>query len=89
MMLAIECAWSSPRDDELFVGLSEELTDWIENKIPEWANGKSFYLPYLMNDAGKGQNATGTYRDFREFKALQAEVDPKGLFRTRTGGFTY
>lgn len=33
-----------------------------------------------MNDPAGDQIATGTYRGYGKFKALQAEMDPQGFF---------
>lgn len=91
LLLEIQCSWASPGDDEILYGVSEELTDWLAIKVPEWTKGQDegLYLPYLMNDAGGSQNVTGTYKDYAKFKALQEEVDPEGFFKLRGGGYTY
>lgn len=89
ILLEIQCSWSSDKDDEIFAGVSKELTDWLEVKVPEWTKGEKYYLPYLMNDASGDQNVTGTYQGYSEFKALQAGMDPDEFFRARGGGFVY
>lgn len=89
LLLEIQCSWVLPNDDELFVGASQALVDWLEVKVPEWTGGKDVYLPYLMNDAAGDQNVTGTYRDYAGFKALQLEMDPDRFWSERGGGLTY
>ena len=89
LLLEIQCSWADKKDDDIFVDASKELVKWIKAKVPEWTNGKEYYLPYLMNDAAGDQNVTGTYREYGKFQALQAEVDPEGFFRKRGGGFVY
>jgi hypothetical protein len=89
LLLEIQCSWSSKNDDAVFRQASKQLTDWLEVKVPEWTKGKQFYLPYLMNDAAGDQNVTGTYQGYGKFKALQAQMDPQGFFKTRGGGFVY
>lgn len=89
ILLEVQCSWSSDNDDEIFTGVSKELTDWLEIKVPEWTKGEKHYLPYLMNDAAGDQNVTGTYRGYSEFKDLQAEMDPDEFFKARGGGFVY
>lgn len=91
ILLEIQCSWASPDDDETLYGISEELTKWLDVKVPEWTKGqgKDLYLPFLMNDAAGNQNVTGRYRDYAKFKALQEKVDPEGFFKLRGGGYTY
>lgn len=90
MLLEIQCSWASADDDELFLEASQELTDWLSTKVPEWTNGgEETYLPFLMNDAAFDQNVTGSYRDYESLKALQAKMDPRGFFEERGGGFTF
>lgn len=89
LLLEIQCSWSAKGDDDIFTFASRDLTDWLENKVPEWTGGKEYYLPYLMNDAAGDQNVTGTYRDYAALKALQVSMDPDQFFRNRGGGFTY
>jgi hypothetical protein len=89
ILLEVQCSWSSSNDDKIFRDASKKLTEWLAVKVPEWTKGREYYLPYLMNDASGDQNVTGTYRGYGKFKALQAEMDPKGFFKTRGGGFVY
>jgi len=91
ILLEIQCSWASRFDDDLVYEISEELTEWLEIKVPEWTRGQheDLYLPFLMNDAAGSQNVTGTYKDYAKFKALQEKVDPDGFFRLRGGGYTY
>jgi hypothetical protein len=89
ILLEIQCSWSSQSDDEVFHDASRKLVEWLKVKIPEWTKGREYYLPYLMNDAAGDQNVTGTYRGYGKFKALQAQMDPKGFFSKRGGGFVY
>jgi hypothetical protein len=35
------------------------------------------------------QNVTGTYKNYAALKALQEEIDPAGIFRTRVGGYKF
>jgi hypothetical protein len=68
------------------------MTEWLDQQVPVWlaeANMSVDYLPLFMNDAQGDQNVTGSYRDYAQFKQLQLQVDPNGLFRQRAGGFKY
>ncbi|KAI1872312.1 uncharacterized protein JN550_004031 [Neoarthrinium moseri] len=93
LFLELQCSWASAGDDDTVYNLTREVTEWLETKIPEWnvqaGLGESSYLPYFMNDAMGDQNVTGSYRGYVGLKALQQEVDPQGLFRSRAGGFKY
>ena len=89
ILLEIQCSWADKADDDLFNNASRDLVKWLEVKLEEWTKGEDYYLPYLMNDAAGDQNVTGLYHDYTKFKALQQEMDPKGFFKTRGGGFTY
>lgn len=51
--------------------------------------GRAGYMPFFMNDATSDQEVTKSYREYKHLKALQEEVDPEGMFRTRLGGFKY
>jgi hypothetical protein len=53
------------------------------------AGTKATYNPFFMNDAGPDQDVMSTYRDSKKFAALQREIDPKGLFSKRVGGYKY
>jgi hypothetical protein len=89
LLLEIQCAWTSKADDDIFRTASKDLTDWLEDKVPEWTGGKEYYTPLFMNDAAGDQNVTGSYRDYAKFKALQAKLDPGQFWKSRGGGFTY
>jgi len=89
LLLEIQCAWTFKADDEIFRAASKDLTDWLEDKVPEWTGGKEYYMPLFMNDAAGDQNVTGSYRDYAALKALQAKLDPGQFWKTRGGGFTY
>ncbi|RBR24909.1 uncharacterized protein FIESC28_02327 [Fusarium coffeatum] len=93
VLLEIQCAWVEKRFDNMVRQFSRDLSDWIEEKLPEWMekNGEpaDAYLPLFMNDAMYDQNVTGTYKDYAKFKQLQLEADPEGTLRERMGGFKY
>jgi hypothetical protein len=93
LVLEIQCLWNNREDDEYIYSLSRQLTSWLEAKVPVWLadnlSDVDTYLPLFMNDAAGDQNVTGMYRDYAKFKALQEEIDPDGVFRTRVGGFKY
>lgn len=92
LLLELQCSWALKTDDTILYDLSHQITEWLEGKVPEWLASEPNqdpYLPLFMNDAMADQNVTGTYKDYVKLKALQAEIDPKGLFRTRAGGFKY
>jgi hypothetical protein len=42
-----------------------------------------------MNDAGEDQDVMSSYRDHAKFAILQKEVDPKGFFSKRAGGYKF
>lgn len=93
LILELQCSWSSAADDDLVYGLTREVTAWLETRIPEWNSQAGLedgvYMPYFMNDAMGDQNVTGSYAAYQSLKALQREIDPSGLFRTRSGGYKY
>lgn len=89
ILLEIQCSWSSKDDDGIFHEASKDLTEWLETKIPEWTNGKEYYLPLFMNDAAGDQNVTGTYQEYAKLKGIQEAMDPEGFFPSRGGGFVY
>ncbi|KAI1505081.1 hypothetical protein F5X99DRAFT_431169 [Biscogniauxia marginata] len=93
LVLELQCSWPDPAHDAEMYELSREMTSWLDEAVPRWLGNEGgegeLYLPYLMNDAQADQNVTGSYRDYARFAALQREVDPRGLFRTRAGGFKY
>jgi hypothetical protein len=92
LILEIQGSWALPSDDTAGYGVSEQLTDWLDEQVPQWlaeAGMDSQYLPLFMNDAAGNQDVTGSYKDVAKFRALQKSVDPSGLFSTRAGGFKY
>jgi hypothetical protein len=93
LILELQCAWGSSSDDEVLMGISRDLTTWLETQVPQWlaeqGQSSGSYLPLFMNDASADQNVTGSYRGYSKVKALQLEYDPQGTLRTRTGGFKY
>lgn len=93
LILEIQCAWGSAKDDETLMGISRDLTSWLDTVVPEWLSEQQqpldTYLPLFMNDASADQNVTGSYRGYEKFKTLQLQYDPQGTLRARTGGFKY
>ncbi|KAJ4336002.1 hypothetical protein N0V87_005723 [Didymella glomerata] len=92
LILEIQGSWALLSDDTAGYSVSEQLTDWLDEQVPQWlaeAGMDSQYLPLFMNDAAGNQNVTGSYKDVAKFRALQKSVDPSGLFSTRAGGFKY
>ncbi|KAI1812837.1 FAD-binding domain-containing protein [Poronia punctata] len=94
LILELQCMWTIPSDDAEIYALSRQMTDWLAARVPEWLadEGRSLadeYLPLFMNDAQADQNVTGTYRGYEEYKALQRQLDPNGLFGQRVGGFKF
>jgi hypothetical protein len=91
-LLEIQGSWALPSDDTAGYSVSKQLTDWLDEQVPQWlaeAGMGSQYLPFFMNDAAGDQDVTGSYKDVAKFRALQKSVDPNGLFSTRAGGFKY
>ncbi|KAF1813382.1 FAD-binding domain-containing protein [Eremomyces bilateralis CBS 781.70] len=87
-VLEITGQWSSADDDNTIWDLSKQLTDWIEEQIPQVTTPESEqYLPLFMNDAAFSQDVFGSYKDVEKFRALQKEMDPTGFFSKRAGGF--
>jgi hypothetical protein len=83
-------------DEEVIQEWGQEFTRMLEERLKRdrvEARGKGFditeYNPHFMNDAGPDQNCLRTYKDHRKFEALQREVDPKGMFRKRAGGYSF
>lgn len=93
LFLEMECAWAFGLNDATVYGITEDVTAWLETKIPEWNAMAGLpadaYLPYFMNDAGGDQNVTSSYKAYDDLKALQREVDADGLFNANAGGFKY
>jgi len=93
ILLEFQCAWENAADDAMMYTLTQQMTAWMETQMPAWLTEAGLdvesYMPYFMNDAMGDQNVTGSYRGYEEFKMLQEEVDPTGMFRTRAGGFKY
>jgi hypothetical protein len=88
--------WTNKADDQLINNMQVAAVDTAQatSKVVEAkgvaVNGKKIetYLPFFMNDAGKGQEVTKSFREYEIFKQLQKEIDPSGLFK-RAGGFKY
>ncbi|KAH8693404.1 hypothetical protein GQ44DRAFT_635186, partial [Phaeosphaeriaceae sp. PMI808] len=91
LIIELHCMWSNRDDDGMLRGMSREMTDWLQSKMPEWLAqaGGVEYMPYFMNDAMSDQNVGRSYRDYEKFRALQMQIDPNGMFRKRLGGFKY
>jgi hypothetical protein len=93
IILEIQGSWSSASDDAVAYGLSKQLTDWLDEEVPKWLDeagmSRDIYLPLFMNDAAGDQPVMQSYKDYEKFKALQRQMDPNGLFSTRSGGFKY
>jgi hypothetical protein len=93
IILIYQGAWNLPTDDELAYSIAGQITAWLDEVVPVWVEEagllRDMYMPLFMNDAMWDQPVTQSYRDYEKFKALQRQVDPQGLFATRTGGFKY
>ncbi|KAF4122723.1 FAD/FMN-containing dehydrogenase [Geosmithia morbida] len=89
IVLEIQCSWLAATDDDDGLSHVQEMTEWLETKLPEWRADEDEYLPLLMNDATFDQNVTQMYRDYAQLKDLQAQIDPDGFWSTRAGGWTY
>jgi hypothetical protein len=92
LFMELQCSWSDESDDATVYELTRNVTTWLESQMPTWLSQAGLddtYMPYFMNDAMADQNVTGSYADYFKFKAMQAQIDPTGLFRTRAGGFKY
>lgn len=92
LIIEIQGSWVLPSDDTAGYSVSKQLTDWLNEQVPQWlaeAGMGGQYLPLFMNDAGGDQDVTGSYKDVAKFRALQKSIDPDGLFSTRAGGFKY
>jgi len=93
IVLIYQGAWNLPSDDKLAHNIAKNLTAWLDEVVPQWMEEagmpKDTYMPLFLNDAMYDQQVFQSYRDYEKFKALQQSVDPKGFFRTRTGGFKF
>jgi hypothetical protein len=93
VILEIQGSWLLPQDDAVAYDLSKQLTDWLDREVPKWLDeagmSKDMYMPLYLNDAAGDQPVMQSYKDYAKLKALQKQVDPNGLFSTRTGGFKY
>lgn len=93
LFLEIQSSWTLPSDDAEAYSLSKQLTDWLDEQVPQWLDeagmSRSTYLPLFMNDAAGDQPVTQSYKDYAKFKALQKQMDPNGLWSSRAGGFKY
>jgi FAD/FMN-containing dehydrogenase len=93
-VLEIAGVYNSKDDDEQMQAWGREFTDQLTSRLKTVVEnakrtGSSVgeYNPYFMNDAGPDQDVMGSYRDAKKFTTLQKELDPKGLFSKRAGGF--
>jgi hypothetical protein len=93
-VLEIAGVYSSKDDDDLMQAWGGEFTSHLTSRLKAVVatakiKGVSVgeYNPYFMNDAGTDQDVMGSYKDAAKFAALQKELDPKGLFSKRAGGF--
>ncbi|KPM35944.1 hypothetical protein AK830_g10631 [Neonectria ditissima] len=82
--------WQDPaRIDRLIKkilsGVRDRVVRWQEKGLLK----KGVYLPLFMNDAYHSQDYFGRLRPKNKklAKDVAAKVDPKGLFKNRTGGF--
>lgn len=90
IILELQCSWAGAQDDDTLHGLARQMTDWLDVEVPHWnVADRTPYLPLFMNDAMWDQNVTQSYENHRKYRLLQQALDPKGLFRERTGGFKY
>ncbi|KAJ8108429.1 hypothetical protein OPT61_g8178 [Boeremia exigua] len=92
LIIEIQGSWTLASDDAQGYSVSKQLTDWLDEQVPEWlaeAGMSTQYLPLFMNDAAGDQDVTGSYKDVNKFRALQRSMDPNGLFSTRAGGYKY
>lgn len=98
IIIELQTLHSNPADDELIRGIARDMTAWLETKLPGWLQeartsdqdgASQVYMPFFMNDAESDQEVTSSYREREKLKALQAEVDPEGIYRRRLGGHKY
>lgn len=93
IILIFQGAWNLASEDEKVFKIARELTEWLDEVVPQWMEEagmpKDMYMPYFINDAMYDQPVLQSYSNYEKFKALQKSVDPNGLFSTRTGGFKY
>lgn len=92
IFLEIQGSWQLPSDDAVAYDLTKQLTNWLDQQVPQWlaeAGMQQEYMPMFMNDAAGDQRVFQSYKDYEEFKALQQQMDPQGFFSTRAGGFKY
>lgn len=93
IILIFQGAWNLASEDEKVFQIARNLTDWLDEVVPQWLEEAGMpadmYMPYFINDAMYDQPVMQSYRDYEKFKTLQQSVDPNGLFSTRTGGFKY
>jgi len=93
-VLEIAGVYQKKEDDEVMQSWGRDFTNQLSSRLKTvLANSKKAgvpvgeYNPYFMNDAGPDQDVMGSYKEARKFAALQKELDPKGLFSKRAGGF--
>lgn len=91
IILELHFMWSNKKDDMILRGMAEEMTKWLDDCRTQWLKetGQDRYMPYFMNDAAADQEVAKSYKDYEKLKALQQQIDPNGMFRTRLGGFKY
>jgi hypothetical protein len=90
-ILEIAGVWNNKADDESMWSLARQLTNNLTTQLDQMkASGKAVgYNPLFMNDAGPDQDVFSTYKDVEKFAKLQREVDPKGFFAKRAGGYKF
>ncbi|KAL5113813.1 hypothetical protein ACEQ8H_008314 [Pleosporales sp. CAS-2024a] len=93
IFLEIQGSWALPTDDALAYSLSVQLTDWLDDQVPQWLDeagmDQDIYRPLYLNDAAGDQPVLQSYKDYAELKALQQQYDPNGLWSKRAGGFKF
>lgn len=92
-IIIFQGAWNFVEDDTLVYSIARQFTDWLNTAVPAWLDeagmSRDMYMPLFLNDAMDDQPVMRSFSGYEKFKALQREVDPKGLFSTRAGGFKY
>jgi hypothetical protein len=91
VILEIAGTWSKKEDDQAIWAVARKLTEKLEGQVKKLqaVDTSAAYNPLFMNDAGPDQDVMSTYKDWKKFAKLQKEVDPKGFFAKRAGGYKY
>jgi hypothetical protein len=83
-------------DEKLVHDMSRAFTDQLEAQYPQvqakaLSTGAKIetYLPHFVNDAAVDQDVMSTFKEKPLFQRLQKELDPKGFFAKRAGGFKF